>query len=295
MRKQDNPQFLPALKGEVSLRSLMKRYENLKRICEDLAREAHKGQVTAIGADYFNAHIVPTVNKVDVLADKFPKVNIALAQCVAYLHDILEDTETTPDDLKDAGVTYEVIKAVEILTKRKKETYKDYISRIVGSHNALAQLVKYADLTVNLNTAYVNGIPESLIERYQNAICVFDCYNKNDYTNRLEYLRDMAIISRQDLTNMRNALKQSNKQGLVSGKNAFEVFYTIRRVEPEYHIWVNGGREALSAFVSLNVCLPANARNVTNKQRNLLNAIIAEYEKTKPVYDKVIKLYAAIK
>jgi len=68
---------------------------------------------------------------------------------VALLHDTLEDTPHTPEDLAAKGFTPEVINAVKLLSKDKKLSYRDNIERIIRSGNRHAQMVKYADNMAN--------------------------------------------------------------------------------------------------------------------------------------------------
>jgi (p)ppGpp synthase/HD superfamily hydrolase len=74
----------------------------------------------------------------------------------AVLHDVLEDTDWTMDDLVDSGVGATVRQAVETLTRRPEERYEEYIARICATSGVVgitAQRVKLADLIVNLATA----------------------------------------------------------------------------------------------------------------------------------------------
>ena len=68
---------------------------------------------------------------------------------VALLHDVLEDTPKTPEELRAKGFTPEVINAVKLLSKDKKLSYKENIERIINSGNRHAQMVKYADNMAN--------------------------------------------------------------------------------------------------------------------------------------------------
>ena len=62
---------------------------------------------------------------------------------VALLHDVLEDTPYTPNQLSQKGFSDEVIKAVQLLTKNKAMSYADNIRNIINSGNKLAMMVKY--------------------------------------------------------------------------------------------------------------------------------------------------------
>ena len=68
---------------------------------------------------------------------------------VALLHDVLEDTPYTPNQLSQKGFSDEVIKAVQLLTKNKAISYADNIRTIINSGNKLAMMVKYCDNYMN--------------------------------------------------------------------------------------------------------------------------------------------------
>ena len=69
------------------------------------------------------------------------------AQIVAVLHDVVEDTSVTLDDLRQAGFREGTLAAVECVTHRKDEPYAEYVVRCKG--NEIARRVKLADLQDN--------------------------------------------------------------------------------------------------------------------------------------------------
>jgi (p)ppGpp synthase/HD superfamily hydrolase len=69
------------------------------------------------------------------------------AKVVAVLHDVVEDTSVTLDDLRQAGFTERVLAAVACVTHRKNEPYADYVVRCKGDD--IARRVKLADLQDN--------------------------------------------------------------------------------------------------------------------------------------------------
>jgi GTP diphosphokinase / guanosine-3',5'-bis(diphosphate) 3'-diphosphatase len=76
--------------------------------------------------------------------------------CVAVLHDVVEDTDWTQDDLVASGIDTTVLEAVETLTRRPQEEDEEFVTRICatqGEVGVTAQRVKLADLKVNLATA----------------------------------------------------------------------------------------------------------------------------------------------
>jgi (p)ppGpp synthase/HD superfamily hydrolase len=100
-------------------------------------------------------HVLRVVAAVESLA----------AKAVAALHDVVEDTSVTIGLLCGAGFPGEIIDAVEAITRRKEESYANYILRL--SANPLACEVKVADLCDNL--ARGADFP-SLCDRYRAAL-----------------------------------------------------------------------------------------------------------------------------
>lgn len=68
---------------------------------------------------------------------------------VAVLHDVLEDTRVTANDLREAGLSERVLRALELLTRRKADSYAEFIVRCAT--DPLAITVKMADLEHNVN------------------------------------------------------------------------------------------------------------------------------------------------
>jgi (p)ppGpp synthase/HD superfamily hydrolase len=87
----------------------------------------------------------------------------------AVLHDVLEDSEWTILDLRMSGVDAAICEAVDVLTRRSRETYMDYIRRICqapGIAGETARLVKIADLEVN----FARADSDALRERYERSL-----------------------------------------------------------------------------------------------------------------------------
>ena len=70
---------------------------------------------------------------------------------VALLHDVLEDTDKTEDDLKELGVPEYLIDSVKRLTRLDGVTYNDYIDELLESNDIIALRVKTADLEHNMD------------------------------------------------------------------------------------------------------------------------------------------------
>lgn len=84
---------------------------------------------------------------------------------VALLHDVIEDTNTTIDELVEMRFNDEVISALKLLTHDKSVPYFDYIKKIKS--NALATKVKISDLKNNSDLSRLNNITQKDIERVE--------------------------------------------------------------------------------------------------------------------------------
>ncbi|MGZ4419002.1 MAG: HD domain-containing protein [Gaiellaceae bacterium] len=74
-------------------------------------------------------------------------------KAAALLHDVLEDTEATPASLAAEGVPLEVIRIVEILTRREgKESYEAFVARV--AKDPCARIVKIADSEHAFSTSF---------------------------------------------------------------------------------------------------------------------------------------------
>ena len=82
---------------------------------------------------------------------------------VAYLHDTLEDTLITADDLRTAGISEDVIKAVIAITKTEDTNYFQYIKDV--KENSLSRVVKIADLKHNMDLTRLPVITEKDVTR----------------------------------------------------------------------------------------------------------------------------------
>lgn len=65
----------------------------------------------------------------------------------AVLHDVVEDTKITLDDLRRAGIREDIVVAVDCLTHREGESTNDYLDRVAS--NKIARGVKDKDMTHN--------------------------------------------------------------------------------------------------------------------------------------------------
>ncbi len=90
---------------------------------------------------------------------------------VALLHDVVEDTDTTIDDLIEAGFNDNVLNALVAITKRDDESYDEYLEQV--RKNPVATKVKLADLKHNSDLTRINNPTEkdyNRVEKYHKYI-----------------------------------------------------------------------------------------------------------------------------
>lgn len=93
--------------------------------------------------------------------------------CVALLHDTVEDGGIELSGLYEADFPEEIVRAVDLLTRREDEPYMEYIERL--KENSLAVKVKLADLHHNSDMSRLNIITKWDMERkakYEKAIAI---------------------------------------------------------------------------------------------------------------------------
>ncbi len=97
-------------------------------------------------------------------------VRSPIAQVLALLHDVVEDSTISLRDLADKGFDKSTLHAVDCLSRRTGEAYADYIRRVASDR--LAREVKLADLADNLaNNRALPATADNLarIARYEHA------------------------------------------------------------------------------------------------------------------------------
>ena len=125
-----------------------------------LCFEAHKNQVDKSGMPY----VFHPFHLAEQMQDETTTV-------VALLHDVVEDTDYTLQDLTDRGFSKEVTDALALLTHDKDVPYMDYVAAV--KDNAVAKAVKLADLQHNADLSRLDEVNEKALQRqkkYRNAI-----------------------------------------------------------------------------------------------------------------------------
>lgn len=149
--------------GDEKIKDISKE-ESLLELAMLLSKKAHSNQVDKAGVDYFSGHIKTVVSGVTSTKEKI----------VAYLHDIVEDTDITIEKIyKEFGE--EIGDAVKAITKSGEMDYTEYIEGIKA--NELARAVKIADLKHNMDLTRLKAVGEKdkkRVEKYRKVLGVLE-------------------------------------------------------------------------------------------------------------------------
>lgn len=120
----------------------------------ELALKAHAGQLDKAGRPYI-LHPLHLMMQMETETERI----------TAVLHDVIEDSHYSLNDLAEMGFSDEVLQAVGLLTHAEDESYEEYIAAIKG--NPLACKVKLADLHHNMDMRRMVSLHEKDFARYQ--------------------------------------------------------------------------------------------------------------------------------
>jgi hypothetical protein len=127
-----------------------------------LATRAHNGQMDKAGDDYIG-HPLRVMRSV-AAAVPAAGVDLTHARMAAVLHDVVEDSGITLDDLRAEGYPEPVVVAVGALTHPEDEAVEDYLARVAA--DPIAVVVKRADMADNGDPARLARLPAEVAHRY---------------------------------------------------------------------------------------------------------------------------------
>ena len=125
-----------------------------------LARQVHTNQLDKAGKAYFE-HPLRVMNNLTTLEEKI----------VGILHDAIEDSDLTLEDLRQLGFPEILIDAIDAITKRHEEDYEAYLQRVIS--NPLALRVKIADMQDNMDIKRIDNPTAKdyqRLEKYQQVL-----------------------------------------------------------------------------------------------------------------------------
>lgn len=139
-------------------------YTEMTKRALALCFEAHKDQKDKSGLPY----VFHPFHLAEQMEDEETTV-------VALLHDVIEDTEYTIEDLQKAGFSQNVISAIALMTHDPQVPYMEYVRAIKS--NPIARAVKLADLRHNSDMTRLDIITqrdEERAKKYLDAIVILE-------------------------------------------------------------------------------------------------------------------------
>lgn len=125
---------------------------DLLELAIEIAVAGHKGHKDKYGEPYM-LHPLRVMMKMNTREEKI----------AAVLHDIIEDTKMTLQDLRQKGFPENIVTAIDCLSKRDGEQYEAYIERVRS--NQLALRVKIADLEDNMDLRRIKQMTLKDVDR----------------------------------------------------------------------------------------------------------------------------------
>ena len=129
-------------------------YTELTKKALKLSFAAHKDQIDKSG--------IPYVYHPFHLAEQMDTEETVT---VALLHDVIEDSDYTLDDIRDMGFPDKVVNALSLMTHDKSVPYMDYVAKI--KENPIAKAVKLADLQHNSDLSRLDSVDQKALERVE--------------------------------------------------------------------------------------------------------------------------------
>lgn len=117
----------------------------------------HRGQTDMAGRPY--------VEHLERVARPFK--GVPTLESIAWLHDVVEDTDCTLNDLRDLWFPLEIVEAVDAITQRPGEPVEDYWLRVKANPYARAVKVK-GDIPDNSDERRLDYLPPHLQDKLRN-------------------------------------------------------------------------------------------------------------------------------
>ncbi len=129
-----------------------------------IAAAAHEGQLDKAGAPYV-FHPLRLMMRMATIEERI----------VAVLHDVVEDSAITFEDLEKEGFSTAVLEALESVTRQPSENYDKFVLRAAA--NPIGRRVKLVDLEDNCDLSRIAAPTEkdyARVEKYRRAIATIN-------------------------------------------------------------------------------------------------------------------------
>ena len=144
-------------------------YTEKTKAAMKLSFEAHKDQLDKSGLPYVYHPLLVA-----------EQVRTEDEICVALLHDVMEDSDFTADDIRTAGMDERIVEALLLMTHDASDDYMEYVTQLAG--NPLARKVKMADLRHNMDITRLDSVTEAdeqRREKYAKAYALLEQADAN--------------------------------------------------------------------------------------------------------------------
>jgi len=132
-----------------------------------IALHAYAGKTDKAGREYI-------LHPLRVMA----KMKTDEEMSAALLHDVIEDSDITAEQLLAEGIPAEVVEAVICLTKNDGEDYQDFVAK--AKKNILARTVKIADIEDNIDVLRLASLDENAMDRIKKYHTAWRFLNDED-------------------------------------------------------------------------------------------------------------------
>lgn len=140
-------------------------YTPLTKKAMKLCFEAHKDQKDRTGLPY----VFHPFHLAEQMKDEY-------STAAALLHDVVEDTDTTFEDLQKEGIPEKVIEALRLLTYSPEVPYMEYVAKTAS--DPIAAAVKLADLNHNSDMSRLDNITDKDIQRHKKYLDAVSLLNE---------------------------------------------------------------------------------------------------------------------
>lgn len=162
-----------------------------------IASKAHNNQKDKAGCEYI-LHPLRLMLQMKTQDEKI----------IAILHDVIEDSNYTIQDLRHEGFEEEILVPLRLLTRNdKKVIYEDYIKKIKTNH--VATKIKIADLEDNMNLTRIKNLKETDLLRFKKYNWAWHFLNESSIT--CPYCKGQGTVNERDVVYDKLMNKGKNK------------------------------------------------------------------------------------
>lgn len=205
-------------------------YTDLTKKALKLCFEAHKNQFDKSG--------IPYVTHLLHLAEQMPD---EITTVVALLHDVVEDSDFTMDDIIAAGFPREVTDPLALLTHDMSVPYFEYVADL--KHDPVARRVKLADLRHNSDISRIDhptAKDVARVQKYHKAIALLEDENDESESGRgrkkidpfERFDKDWALVTAGTPEHFNSMTISWGSMGTIWGKSIITVY-----VRPDRYTW----------------------------------------------------------